>query len=491
MACVRLHRILCCKCGVSIEPNEANTCITCLSTEIDITKHIQRQNTIVFCPKCERYLNPPSQWVTAAPESAELLSMCIKRVKGLNKGLKVRGAKFIWTEPHSKRINVEVTVHGELPTGDMVEQDIPLEFVVHSQQCSDCTRSAAKDYWNACVQVRQRVDHKRTLMHLEQIILRSKAHGDCSAIKQVSDGIDFYFGTRSQAVSFVNFLCKHAPCRYQTSQHLKSHDVHNNTYNYKFTFSVEVAGICKNDIVCLSKAQSQRFGGLGPLCVVYKVSEAIHLIDPVTCQIYHLDGASFFASPFTAIAHQKQLVPFVVVEIEEEPHGASKRLPSAPVGARLSKRHQPISVWLMRLNQQMTVSGADADSHEDGMIHARCHLGRILHVGDTVFGLDIRNCNVNHPEFQKLEENNQVPDVILVLRPRQSAEDDGSSVNRGPSKAKRRRKHSVTATSVTAASSVVDETASMMTETDSQMEFSDYSDDDGEEDEDEGAEEES
>ncbi|CAH8460007.1 unnamed protein product [Dicrocoelium dendriticum] len=284
MTTVQYSRILCCKCGVSMESNEANICVACLSAEVDIAKHIQRQNTIIFCTKCERYLNPPSQWVSADPESPELLSMCIKRVRGLSKGLNVRGAKFIWTEPHSRRINIEVTVHGELPTGDLVEQEIPLEFIVHPQQCSDCARSAAKDYWSACVQLRQRSEHRRTLFHLEQIIHRCNAHKECTNVKQVHEGLDFYFSTRSQAVSFMNFVCKRAPCRTQTSQHLKSHDVHNNTYNYKFTFSVEVASVCKNDIVCLSKAQSQRLGGIGPICIVTKVSEAIHLIDPVTCQ---------------------------------------------------------------------------------------------------------------------------------------------------------------------------------------------------------------
>ncbi|KAA3681469.1 nonsense-mediated mRNA decay protein 3 [Paragonimus westermani] len=477
MASVLQCRILCCKCGVLIEANEANTCVACLSAEIDITKHIQRQNTIVFCPKCERYLNPPSQWVAASLESPELLSMCIKRVKGLTKGLKVRNARFIWTEPHSKRLRIEVTVHGELPTGDLVEQEIPLEFIVHSQQCSDCTRTAAKDYWNACVQVRQRVEHKRTLLNLEQLILRSKAHSECSNVKQVADGIDFYFGARSQAVSFVNFLCKRAPCRYQTSQHLKSHDVHNNTFNYKFTFSVEVAAICKNDVVCLSKAQSQRLGGIGPLCVVSKVAEAIHLIDPVTCQVCRVEATAYFNSPFTAIAGPKQLTSFVVVEIEtDSAHDHTAKRPSAPVGARMSKRHEPVSVWLMRLNlNHSSVSNADAEHHEDGMIHARSHLGRILHVGDTVCGLDLRNCNVNNSEFDKLSEH-QIPDVVLVLRPPQSSEGDlrsvdGSSTCARSSKLKRKRKHSATALEVS---------TNMATETESQMDISDAEDEEWE-----------
>lgn len=33
----------------------------------------------------------------------------------------------------------------------------------------------AKDYWRACVQVRQKCDYKKTLFHLEQLILKHDA----------------------------------------------------------------------------------------------------------------------------------------------------------------------------------------------------------------------------------------------------------------------------------------------------------------------------
>jgi len=38
----------------------------------------------------------------------------------------------------------------------------------------------------------------------------------------------------------VEFLQSVVPCRYKSSEKLISHDVHNNTYNYKYTFSVEI-----------------------------------------------------------------------------------------------------------------------------------------------------------------------------------------------------------------------------------------------------------
>jgi nonsense-mediated mRNA decay protein 3 len=33
--------------------------------------------------------------------------------------------------------------------------------------------------------------------------------------------------------------------RYKTSQELISHDTHNNTFQYKHTFSVEIVPVCK------------------------------------------------------------------------------------------------------------------------------------------------------------------------------------------------------------------------------------------------------
>ena len=63
------------------------------------------QVTIVYCKSCGRYLVPPKQWIRAELESKELLTFCIKRIKGLQK-VKLIDASFIWTEPHSKRIKV-------------------------------------------------------------------------------------------------------------------------------------------------------------------------------------------------------------------------------------------------------------------------------------------------------------------------------------------------------------------------------------------------
>jgi len=69
--------------------------------------------SVSFCRNCERFLSPPQAWVQAKPESSELLAICLKRLKGLNK-VRLKDAHFIWTEPHSKRLRVSLTIQKEV-----------------------------------------------------------------------------------------------------------------------------------------------------------------------------------------------------------------------------------------------------------------------------------------------------------------------------------------------------------------------------------------
>ncbi|ELU12007.1 hypothetical protein CAPTEDRAFT_211705, partial [Capitella teleta] len=147
---------LCCQCGTQIEPNPANMCVACLRAQVDISEGIPKQAVLHFCRQCERYLQPPSCWLKAALESRELLAVCLKKVKGINKEVRLVDAGFIWTEPHSKRLKVKMTIQKEVMNGAVLQQVFIVEFVVHNQMCEDCHRVEAKDYWRACVQIRQK-----------------------------------------------------------------------------------------------------------------------------------------------------------------------------------------------------------------------------------------------------------------------------------------------------------------------------------------------
>lgn len=82
---------LCCLCGTSIMSNPSNMCVSCIRSQVDITAPIQKQVSILWCKECNRYLQPPKNWVRAELESKELLTFCVKRTKGLQKVLHISG----------------------------------------------------------------------------------------------------------------------------------------------------------------------------------------------------------------------------------------------------------------------------------------------------------------------------------------------------------------------------------------------------------------
>mgnify|MGYP002393538882 CR=1 FL=1 len=136
--------------------------------------------------------------------------------------------------------------------GLVLEQTFVVEFVVIKQQSPEVQASYTAHTWKAAVQVRQRVNHKRTIFLLEQIILKHKAFEKVTNVKEVlpvflavcmfrwcvgvrcleshfftsyltdtppfpiqmPDGIDFFFAHRGHALQFLDFVCSVVPCRY-------------------------------------------------------------------------------------------------------------------------------------------------------------------------------------------------------------------------------------------------------------------------------------
>ena len=146
-------RVLCPVCGVSMAPNPANMCVSCLRTQVDITEGLQKNVTILFCPECVSYLHPPRTWIKAELESKELLTFCVKRLKNMNK-IRLIDAAFVWTEPHSKRVKVKLKIQKEIMNGAIMEQSYVVEYVVEDHLCESCSRVAANpDQWIASVQV--------------------------------------------------------------------------------------------------------------------------------------------------------------------------------------------------------------------------------------------------------------------------------------------------------------------------------------------------
>lgn len=391
---------LCCSCGALIDPNPLNQCAACLRTNIDITENIPKQATLFFCRNCERYLNPPNDWISCTLESRELLQLCLKRMKGL-KDVKLVDAGFIWTEPHSKRLKVKLTVHGEINGGVVLQQVFIVEFTVANQMCDDCHRTEAKDFWKCMVQVRQKASNKKTLYYLEQMILKHKAHEYTLGIKNAPTGLDFFYAQENHARKMVDFLQMVLPVKFTQSKKLISHDIHSNSYNYKFTWAVDIVPISKGSLVCLSKKLQQSSGNISPLCLVQNVTSTIHLIDPLTAQMAEISGTSYFRYPFTSICDPKQLVEYTVMDIE-----IIRERRQFPGQGPVSIKHVPADVWVVK-SSELGIS--------DSNIHTRTHLGHLLKPGDAVMGYDLRDANINNGDFEKLKTEN-IPDVMLIKK---------------------------------------------------------------------------
>jgi len=391
--------ISCCKCGLQIEPNPTNMCVNCLRSDVDITEDIPKTSCLNFCRACERYLTPPSQWVKANLESRELLSVCLKRLKGLTK-VKLVDAAFVWTEPHSMRIKVKLTVQKEVMNGAVLQQVFVVEYTVLGQMCDDCHRVEARDFWRAVVQIRQKSDHKKTFFYLEQLILKHKAHRATVNIKPMADGLDFFFTKQDDAKKLVQFLENFVPCQYVTGKELISHDIRSNKFNFKHTFSVQIIPMCKDDIICLPKKIAAQCGGINPIVIVTRVTQSIHVIDPNTLQYAEMSGAQYWRTQFRSLVSPKQLIEYMVIETNLIADQDRQQRP------RMSTKHLLADVYVAKMSDLGV---------NDIQYHCRSHLGHLLRAGDTVLGYDFSSCNLNDSNLEELK-GDKIPDVVIVKK---------------------------------------------------------------------------
>ncbi|GAB00009.1 uncharacterized protein L969DRAFT_99961 [Mixia osmundae IAM 14324] len=388
--------VLCADCGTAIEPNNSGLCVNCLRNTVDITDAIPKQANINYCRNCERYLSPPQTWVIAELESRELLAICLRKLRGL-KTVRLIDAGFIWTESHSKRLRVKLTVQKEVLASTVLQQIFEVEYIVQYGQCPDCTQLAAKQHWKAVVQARQKVDHKKTFLFLEQLILKHGADKDTVSVKEVRDGLDFFYASKQAAAKMVEFLQAVAPVKMKQSEQLISQDTQNSTSNYKTTFSVEILPICKDDLVCLPLKVARSLSNIGQIVVCTRVGNSIHLIDPVTLHTADITAPVYFRAPFPPLAPLSGAVEFVVLDIEPTQHP-----PKVAGKGRF-----------MLADAQVTPISGTMES--DTIYHTRTHLGAVLKAGDTVMGYQLHSANFNNTAWDSLKTD-RIPEVILVRK---------------------------------------------------------------------------
>lgn len=415
-------KMVCCLCTITIDANPTGMCTACSNSQIDILTGISDKGNLSYCKTCQRYLRPP--WTRLKPESNEMMSFLLSKVKGL-RGLKLTDSNFIWTEPHSKRIKIKITVQKEIDK-ILKQSSLIIEFTEEWTQCDDCKKTFTPHLWTASCQLRQKVDHKRTFMYIEQAVLKHKMHDKALNVKETPEGIDFYYKNKSHANAFSDFIHSILPAKVKQSKKLISHDQWSNLYNYKYTFMIEIAPVCKDDIIILDREQQKELGGIGPVLLCYKTSTNVHLTDPLSLEIIEFDENTYWRFGFRSFIDRSTLEEFLIHNVEEEIDYNEKfkdisitaSQVSSNVNESKSTNHKNVKsinkpYFSKRENHKFKIVKVDCTKvNSDKLYSFRCHLGGRFKPGDIVLGYDMTAINISLLEC----DTKNFPEIVLVKK---------------------------------------------------------------------------
>jgi nonsense-mediated mRNA decay protein 3 len=402
--------VLCCMCGVPIAPNAANTCASCLASTSDITRGISTEATLHQCRGCQRWHKDAGKWLACELESRELMALCLSHISGLraNKNAqKVRliDASWIWTEPHSMRLKVRLTVQREVQAGTILQQSFTVTFVVRNQQCIECQAEFRQGSWKALIQVRQRVSHKRTFLYLEQLIIKHGAHRGCLSIETFHDGMDFYFPDKGKGARFIAFLESVCPIKVKASKKLVGTDDKSNISNFKYTYIVDICPLCKDDLLYLPVRMARKMGNISRLALVKGVSNVIHLLDPLTGQTATMEAEVFWREPIRPLitAARSRVTRYVV--LGKEPVFLREN-----VSKKSTNRKQKSRLALLTVAREGDLGMNDDQCEEQSTI------GYLLKSGDVCVGYDMKDTQFVDDEAESMRAAGKLPDVILLRK---------------------------------------------------------------------------
>ncbi|CDR94387.1 nonsense-mediated mRNA decay protein, putative [Babesia bigemina] len=395
----------CCLCGdVVAKPTASRMCHLCISKNVNLSQEVATHCTILQCGTCKKFFH--DRWLNCEMESRELLSICLKKVKGLD-AMKIINASFVFTEHHSKQLKVKICVQKEVDNSFVVEQTFVIDFAIRSSQCDYCKRMYTPHTWKAMVQIRQKTKDKRHILMLEQVIIKHNAHENVSSILSRRNGFDLHFQSKTCAQKFADFISDKIVSQVKNSKKLITQDSVNNKWDYKYTLQVTLIPICADDLVFLPPKVASMNGGVSPFMLCVNLTTTISLIDPFTLRTLEVSGDKYWKNPFSSrefsspnAAHQ--IVPvftkfnlcnFIILNVEKD---------------RESKNTHPyyelVDVEIMAVNSST-------------VIYTKSHLGKALAVGDTFSGYDIRRINMNGLAEEETDITNKIPfDVILVRK---------------------------------------------------------------------------
>jgi nonsense-mediated mRNA decay protein 3 len=436
---------------IRIYPNNANQCGTCLAQGFDLKAELERgpggapHPTIYQCRKCRRYQKTPTFFEACEPESPELLAICLKHIPALSTNkYKVKEASWIWTEPHSMRFKVKVTVL-TLVQSVMVQQRVMVELHCGWQQCPDCNREYTNRTWIAKVQLRQRRNEhgQKGLLALEQALKsNTNVRKHVLSIDASREGLDFYFLNLAQAQTFSSYLRKVAPMKVSTSQKLVSTDSHNNTAHRKHNITCEVVPLCAQDLVVVEKScRNNKLSG--QLMLILKVKSVVRAIsaNPTRSK---LSDSLLELSPETYHKHEKsyrvlqasnRLVRYTILDVDLCDEDYNYKEPQLYEGPQSGVEKYALAD--VQVTRESDFGAADAD-----ILCCVTHLGHLIQPGDICLGYDLTTFVGDGDWDINLNKSFMIPDVVLVKKVtgKGKESDEGVDINALESKPKLSKK---------------------------------------------------
>ena len=154
--------------------------------------------------------------------------------------------------------------------------------------------------------------------------------------------------------------------------------------------------MCREDLICLPPKLANALGNLGPLVLCTKVTNSIALLDPFTLRSAFLDANQYWRAPFKALLTGRQLVEYIVLDVEVE---------SAEVS---------VGGFRYMLAHAQVARVADFGKN-DTMFTIKTHLGHLLNPGDYALGYDLYAANSNDFEIER-HKGLILPEALLVRK---------------------------------------------------------------------------
>lgn len=122
-----------------------------------------------------------------------------------------------------------------------------------------------------------------------------------------------------------------------------------------------------------------------------------------TILVAELNATVYYRQPFDAICNPKQLIEYIVMDIEVILHKDRNFFPGQ---GKVSQKHVVADVWLVKASEL---------GINENTVHARTHLGHLLKPGDSVLAYNIEDANINDDHYDKLKKEH-IPDVVIVKK---------------------------------------------------------------------------